>query len=224
MSESPEPEIAPDAPLLVLASGSPRRSEILGAAGVPFEVVVSGIDERTRAGERAEDLVRRLAREKCLDVARRLPIAPARPVLGADTIVVSGGPDCELEEAVLGKPDDPAHAVELLSRLVGRTHRVLTGVAVAWTDGRSAPSSEDGAWTTVVTSRVTMRPATRSELEEYVAVGESLDKAGGYALQGEGARFVTGVEGDRTNVIGLPESATLALLREAGVPATSLGR
>ena len=75
-----------------------------------------------------------------------------------------------------------------------------------------------------MTSRVTMRPATRGELEEYVAVGESLDKAGGYALQGEGARFVTGVEGDRTNVIGLPEAATLALLREAGVPAASLGR
>ncbi len=224
MTESPTPDLSPDAPLLVLASGSPRRSEILGAAGVPFEIVVSGIEERTRPGESAEDLVIRLAREKCLDVAGRLPDTPSRPVLGADTIVVSGGAGCDLDEAVLGKPRDEAHAVELLTRLAGRTHRVMTGVAVAWTDGRERVPGAGSAWTRVVTSRVTMRPATRDELAEYVAMGESLDKAGGYALQGGASRFVTAVEGDRTNVIGLPESVTLALLREAGVPDASLGR
>jgi len=188
---------------LVLASGSPRRSQILGDAGVDFQVDVSGIDERTRPDESPGDLVVRLAREKCLDVAGRRDDAPPRPVLGADTIVVAG-------EEVLGKPRDENHAVELVSRLVGTTHRVMTGVAVAWTDGR-------GPWTTVVTSHVEMRPASRSEVEEYVAVGESLDKAGGYALQGEGARFVVGVRGSRTNVIGLPLEETLALLAEAGV-------
>jgi septum formation protein len=188
---------------LVLASASPRRSELLADARVPFEVVVSAVDEQTRPGETPTALVERLAREKCLDVAERLPGDPARPVLGADTIVVAGG-------QVLGKPRDAAHAVELLSRLVGTTHRVMTAIAVAWTDGRAARSQ-------VVTSRVTMRPATRAELEEYVAVGESLDKAGGYALQGEGARFVTSVEGSRSNVIGLPQEETLALLRASGM-------
>lgn len=188
---------------LVLASGSPRRSQILGDAGIDFQVHVSGIDERTRPDESPGDLVVRLACEKCLDVARRRDDVPPRPVLGADTIVVAG-------EEVLGKPRDEDHAVELVSRLVGTTHRVMTGVAIAWTDGR-------GPWTEVVTSHVEMRPASRAEVEEYVAVGESLDKAGGYALQGEGARFVVSVRGSRTNVIGLPLEETLALLTEAGV-------
>ena len=180
---------------------------------MPFEVVVSAVDEQTRPGETPAALVERLAREKCLEVAARLPRAPARPVLGADTIVVAG--DEAAGERVLGKPRDAAHAVELLSLLIGTTHRVMTAIAVAWTDGREARSQ-------VVTSRVTMRSATRAELEEYVAVGESLDKAGGYALQGEGARFVTGVEGSRSNVIGLPREQTLTLLRASGVPDESL--
>jgi septum formation protein len=195
---------------LVLASASPRRSEILTQASVPFEIVVSNVDETTHPGERAEALVERLAREKSLEVARRLPADPARPVLGADTIVVAG-------EDVLGKPRDEGHAVGLLSRLVGTTHRVMTAIAVSWTDGRDAVSE-------VVISHVEMRPATEAELVEYVAVGESLDKAGGYALQGEGRRFIVGVEGSRTNVIGLPQEETLALLRSAGVRDEDLGR
>ena len=206
---NPTPEDAAAAGL-ILASGSPRRSQILGEAGLHFRVDVSGIDEKTRDDETPEDLVVRLAQEKCLDVAGRREDVPPCPVLGADTIVVAGA-------SVLGKPRDEAHAVELVSRLVGTTHRVMTGVAVAWTDGR-------GPWTTVVTSHVEMRPATRAEVEEYVAVGESLDKAGGYALQGEGARFVVGVRGSRTNVIGLPLEESLALLSEAGVSDEVLGR
>jgi len=177
-------------------------------AAVPFEVVVSKVDEQTRPDESAEALVERLAREKSLEVADRLPALPARPVLGADTIVVAG-------EDVLGKPRDNEHAIELLSRLVGATHRVMTGIAVSWTDGR-------GTISCVTTSRVKMRPATRDELAEYVAVGESLDKAGGYALQGEGSRFIVGLEGSRTNVIGLPRERTLELLRAAGVPEEDL--
>jgi septum formation protein len=192
----------------VLASGSPRRSEILGQAGVPFEIVVSKVDEQTRPGEPPAELARRLAREKSLDVAASLSDVPARPVLGADTIVV-------IDEDVLGKPRDEAHAIELLTRLTGRTHCVMTGVAISWTDGRGVHSE-------VVRSEVEMRPASRAELVEYVAVGESLDKAGGYALQGEGRRFVVDVRGSRTNVIGLPLEETLALLARAGVSEESL--
>jgi septum formation protein len=186
----------------VLASASPRRSEILSEAGLVFDIQPSTIEETTRPGEPAARLAERLAREKAIDVAQRLGSPPAIPVLGADTIVVSG-------EDVLGKPRDEAHAIELLSRLMGTTHRVMTGIALAWSDGREVLSQ-------VVTSEVEMRPATHQELVEYVAVGESLDKAGGYALQGEGRRFVVGVVGSATNVIGLPLDETLALFKRTG--------
>ena len=187
---------------LVLASASPRRRQILSEAGLSFDVQPSTIEERARAGEPAEALVERLAREKAIDVAGELAQGPARPVLGADTVVV-------LDGEVLGKPRDEAHAVEMLSRLVGRPHRVMTGIALAWTDGRSVESR-------VVTSEVEMRSATRQELIEYVALGESLDKAGGYALQGGAIQFVTRVVGSRSNVIGLPREETLALLERSG--------
>lgn len=184
---------------LVLASASPRRREILEAAGVSFEIQPSNVEERTRPGEAPAELARRLATEKALDVARRLDTLPVRPVLGADTIVVADG------DSVLGKPRDEGHAVSLLERLVGRTHRVMTGIALVASGGREIGSE-------VVTSEVEMRPATRQELVDYVAVGESLDKAGGYALQGEGRRFVVSVKGSESNVIGLPIDETLALL------------
>ena len=187
---------------LVLASASPRRRQILSEAGLDFEVRPSTIEERAREGEPPEKLVERLSREKALDVAHVLARGPGRPVLGADTIVV-------LDGEVLGKPRDEAHAVEMLSRLVGRTHRVMTGIALAWTDGRSLESR-------VLTSDVEMRLATRAELIEYVALGESLDKAGGYALQGGAIQFVTRVVGSRSNVIGLPREETLALLERSG--------
>lgn len=187
---------------LVLASASPRRSKILSDAGLFFDVQASTIQETTRPGEPPARLADRLAREKALDVAQRLGSPPAIPVLGADTIVVAG-------EDVLGKPRDEAHAVELLSRLTGTTHRVMTGIALAWSDGREVLSQ-------VVTSEVEMRVATHQELVDYVAVGESLDKAGGYALQGAGGRFVVGVVGSATNVIGLPLEETLALFERGG--------
>ena len=155
-----------------------------------------------RNGEPPARLADRLAREKALDVAQRLGSPPAIPVLGADTIVVAG-------EDVLGKPRDEAHAIELLARLMGTKHRVMTGIALAWSDDREVLSQ-------VVTSEVQMRSATRQELVDYVALGESLDKAGGYALQGAGGRFVIGVVGSSTNVIGLPLDETLALFERAG--------
>ena len=175
---------------------------ILSEAGLVFDIQPSTIEEVTRPGETAARLAERLAREKAIHVAGQLGSSPAIPVLGADTIVVAG-------EEVLGKPRDEAHAVELLSQLMGTTHRVMTGIALAWSDGREVLSQ-------VVTSEVEMRPATQQELVDYVAVGESLDKAGGYALQGEGRRFVVGVVGSTTNVIGLPLDETLALFQRGG--------
>ena len=192
------------APSLVLASGSPRRRQLLGEAGIRFEITPSSIVERPRPGEPPPDLAARLAQEKANDVARRLPAEPARPVLGADTIVVTD------RDRVLGKPRDRADAVSLLEQLVGRRHRVMTAIALAWSDDRPLASE-------VITSEVEMRDADRAQLEAYVSLGESDDKAGAYALQGEGGRrFVVAVRGSRSNVIGLPLDETLAMLERAG--------
>jgi len=198
---APRP-LRPRAGPLVLGSGSPRRRELLVRAGVAFEVQPADIDERARPGEAPRALAARLAREKALAVARRVGPAPARLVLGADTIVVVDGD-------VLGKPEDPDDAAYLLGRLVGRAHQVLTAVALV-------ESEALGDWSAVVESRVWMRPADAGEIRRYVATGEPLDKAGAYAAQGEGRRFIERIEGSETNVIGLPLEETLALLREAG--------
>jgi septum formation protein len=188
---------------LVLASGSPRRRELLSRLKVPFATVPAEIEETARPGETPRDLAERLAREKAESVAAQLGRTPRRVVLGSDTIVVLG-------EEVLGKPRDPEHAVALLRKLSGCTHLVLTGIAVVESDTGRARSR-------VVESRVTLRRADERELRDYVANGEALDKAGAYALQGAGRRFVTDVEGSETNVIGLPLEETLAMLRDAGV-------
>jgi septum formation protein len=190
------------APPLVLASASPRRRELLASRGLRFEVLPADVEETARAGEPARALVERLAVEKALAVRARLPALPRRFVLGSDTVVV-------LDGEILGKPRDAAHALELLSRLAGRTHTVWTGVAVA-TTGDGAPR------VCSVASGVTLRAAGEQELRAYVASGEPLDKAGAYALQGEGRRLVSRVEGSESNVIGLPLDEALALLAEAG--------
>jgi len=187
---------------LVLASASPRRRELLARAGVRFEVTPSNVPEQQRPGESPAQLARRLASEKALAVARSLGPAPARFVLGADTIVVIDGD-------VLGKPDDGEHALALLRRLVGRRHLVLTAVALVTSDTLAERHA-------LVESAVHMRAADESELRAYVASGESLDKAGGYAAQGRGRRLIEKIEGSETNVIGLPMEETLALLRAAG--------
>ncbi len=190
---------------LVLASASPRRRELLARAGVAFEVRPSGVEEIPRPGEAPRALAERHAREKALDVARSLGPRPSRLVLGADTIVV-------LEGDVLGKPRDPEHAVTLLRRLVGRSHHVITAVALV-------ESAQLHVRAVSVESRVTMRAAEEREVRAYVATGEPLDKAGAYAAQGEGRRFVLGIEGSESNVIGLPVEETLALLAAARSPA-----
>jgi septum formation protein len=188
---------------LILGSGSPRRRDLLAQAGLAFEVQAADIDERALPGELPRALAERLAREKASAVAARVGTPPRRFVLGADTIVVVDG-------EVLGKPLDAENAVFLLGRLVGRAHEVLTGVALVASD---APAH---ARTRVVSSRVVMRSASEDEIRRYVATGEPLDKAGAYAAQGEGRRFIEAIHGSETNVIGLPMDETLALLRAAG--------
>lgn len=184
----------------MLASGSPRRAELLGLLGLDFEVSPAEVDESHHQGEEPHDYVERLARAKALAKA-----GPGVVVLGADTTVVFAG-------AILGKPVHPAEAYRMLEALSGDVHTVFTGVAVAaWQD--SAPSLRSCVEKTVV--RLT--PLTSGEIEAYIATGEPLDKAGGYGLQSTGGVFVESVEGSPTNVVGLPLHAAARLLRWAGV-------
>jgi len=155
--------------------------------GLPLTIAPVGIDESPRAAETPEDLALRLAREKALAAAP--PALPAL-VVAADTIVVVGG-------RVLGKPKDASEARRFLALLSGRTHDVITGLAV-----RACP--EEDLTGETATSRVTMAPLSEQEIDWYAATGEGMDKAGAYALQGKGALFVTSIEGSYTNVIGLP--------------------
>ena len=193
---------------LILASGSPRRRALLHRAGVAFEVLPADIVEDRRPGEAPVPYALRMAREKALAVALRIGPSPTRWVLGADTIVIIDGD-------VLGKPENSAHAVELLSRLLGRRHTVVTAVALLASDSQLPRTIH-------VASDVSMRTADLDEIRSYAASGEPLDKAGGYAVQGEGRRFVERIEGSETNVIGLPLDETLALLRDANLPLAGL--
>jgi septum formation protein len=195
-------DVSESRPRILLASASPRRRDLLRGAGLAFEIEPANIDETTLPEENVESLVTRLAGQKAEAVARRLPEREGDFVLGADTVVA-------LDSGIIGKPEDDEHAVQILAALVGRVHRVLTGVAVLEIGGLRPLCR-------VVTSRVEMRDATPEEIRAYVATGESADKAGAYAIQGAGGLFVARVSGSETNVIGLPLDETLALLREAG--------
>ena len=181
---------------LVLASGSPRRREILAALGLEFVVRPPEMEEVVQDGERPEAAVCRLAREKaaCVDAD------PAELVLAADTVVV-------LDGNLLGKPADPAEAAAMLMRLAGTTHDVFTGLALR--SGATIVSTE-------ARTRVTFRRFGRSECDTYVATGEPLDKAGAYGIQGYGAALVDRIDGDFFNVMGLPVPALLELLVAAG--------
>ncbi len=187
---------------LVLASASPRRRMLLGEAGVLFSVMPADIDEAALPGETPRELVVRLAAEKARAVCERLGAGPRRLVLGSDTIVVIG-------QDVLGKPRDAEHALALLGQILGRRHTVFTGVALL-------DSASGELRTRCVASDVVMRGAGEAERRAYIATGEPLDKAGAYALQGIGRKFVERVIGSESNVIGLPLEETLALLRDAG--------
>jgi septum formation protein len=190
-------------PALILASASPRRRQLLSQAGIGFTIQPADLDERSRPGEAPEPLARRLAREKALAVAGQIVAPDGVVVLGADTLVVQG-------DRVFGKPRDTEEAVSHLMALCGAVHRVITGVALV----RPAHSQvRDFA----VASEVQLRAATEDEIRRYVATGEPMDKAGAYAIQGDGRRFVAKVVGSETNVIGLPLDETLAALAALGV-------
>lgn len=178
---------------LILASGSPRRAELLRAAGFSFEIDPVDIDESAQPGETPEAHVRRLAREKAVAGAAR---HPRSDVLGADTVVVVDG-------RILGKPHDDEQARTMLAALSGRVHQVYTGVAVA----------RDGVVRDAVdVSNVRMSLLTPAEIHDYVASGEPRDKAGAYAIQGRAARFIDRLEGSYSGVMGLPLAVVHQLL------------
>ena len=180
---------------LILASASPRRAALLARAGYAFDVVPANVDESRRPAEAAADFVARLARDKAAAVAGRYP---ERIVIGADTAVVIDG-------AVLGKPRDADDAARMLRLLSGRAHQVLTGVAVR-RRGRCVGAVE--------TSVVHFAVLDAGQIGWYVGTGEPADKAGAYGLQGHGGRFVTRVDGSRSNVVGLPLDCLERLLAE----------
>jgi septum formation protein len=190
---------------LILASASPRRRELLAACGMPFQIMPSTIDEHPLPDEPAAVYVRRLALAKAETMAQGHPDAV---VLGADTTVTIDG-------LLLGKPQTVGEARQMLNRLSGKMHEVLTGVAVV--SGGMAGSPGRQCASQVVVSRVLMRHFAAGTIEWYIATGEPLDKAGAYAVQGLGAALVERVEGSYTNVVGLPLTETLALLRRFGV-------
>jgi septum formation protein len=187
---------------LVLASASPRRRELLQNAGIPFIIQPSNVPELPREGEAPQACAERLAREKALDVSRQ---RPQDFVLGADTIVIVDG-------QILGKPRDTADAARMLHLLAGRTHQVTTGVCLISPD-RKGSSAED---TRSETTLVTMSGLSDEDIGSYIATGEPLDKAGAYAIQGIASRWVSRIEGDYFNVVGLPVSLVYRMLQENG--------
>lgn len=182
-------------PVLVLASGSPRRRQLLEMLGIPVEVRPSHVPESPAPGEPPRAYAERLAREKAAAV-------PGPVVLGADTTVV-------VEGEMLEKPADAADALRMLRRLQGRTHEVITAVALKTAGGTLVATD---------VTAVTFRPADDDFLRAYVATGEPMDKAGAYGIQGYGAALVERIEGDFFGVMGLPVRLVLDLLARAGYP------
>ena len=194
--------------MLVLASASPRRQELLGNARISFTVQPAEIDETPRAGESPRACAERLAREKALVVART---GPEDYVLGADTIVVIDG-------EILNKPQDPNDAARMLRLLSGRTHEVITGIClVKPASGVQSPFAGDSLRTESERTRVTMCELSDAEIRAYIATGEPMDKAGAYAIQGIASRWIPRIEGDYSNVVGLPVALVYRMLREAKV-------
>jgi len=183
-------------PRVILASASPRRRELLTLVGIEHEVRPANIDESYLTGETPAQHAERLAREKAAAVN-----APNAVTIGSDTIVVVDGD-------VLGKPRDRAQAAEMLRRLSGRAHVVMTGVAVHWQGVLSSGLEEVG---------VTFRVLTGDEIERYIDTGEPMDKAGAYGIQGYGATIVERVDGDYFAVMGLPLNRLARMLREMGL-------
>jgi len=187
---------------LILASASPRRAELLRAAGIEFDVIPADVNEDLDPEDSPDGYVRRVAQLKAEAV---IPLAPGRPILGADTIVL-------VDNAVLGKPVDAADARRMLRLLSGREHTVVTAVCLV------NPAAESGRiQTRVVRTTVEFAPLSDGELDWYVASGEPMDKAGAYAIQGLAARFVTRISGSYSNVVGLPVAVVYNLCKGAGL-------
>jgi septum formation protein len=190
---------------LILASASPRRRELLAGLGLSFEVVPSQVDEARFAERPAAALATELALAKAREVAGR--VGAGAVVVGADTLVV-------LDGRPFGKPASPAEARRMLAALAGRAHEVVTAVAVVEAGtGREA--------TAAVVSRVVMRAYGPAEIDAYLATGEPFDKAGAYAVQGDGSRLIARVEGCYRSVVGLPVTTTARLLRGFGLAPVS---
>jgi septum formation protein len=204
---------------LVLASASPRRAELLRAAGFTFDTIVADVDERVRAGESASDYVRRLAAEKSGTAQVRLqaglkacttgdagvvqafrPAVTDATILGADTAVVVDGD-------ILGKPRDDRDAERMLRRLSGRTHEVMTGVSLRRGDLEVGRAQR---------TRVEVAALSDAEIAWYLASGEGRDKAGAYAIQGLASRFIPRIDGSYSNVVGLPVACVVELLASLG--------
>lgn len=208
---------------IILASASPRRKELLERLGFTVKVIPSSIDEVRLEGESPENFAKRIARVKTLHVVDRIATTlyptdaagnPVRPtgissrvnetrwVLGADTSVVLG-------DDVLGKPKDTAEAAEMLARLSGRTHRVITGFCI-----HDLKKNKEGVQ--AVSTEVRFKTLSTAEIDKYIAVGESMDKAGSYAVQGVGAYLVDSIVGSYTNVVGLPLCQMVEMMEEMG--------
>jgi septum formation protein len=194
------PTPALPAPELILASGSPRRRELLTHLGVPFRVLTSDIPEISVHTD-PEEVARDLAEQKARAVHRALP-GKDLLILASDTLVAVDG-------QILGKPNDAAQNAEYLRRLSGRTHRVCSGVALLGPNGLQSG---------VEVTEVTFRPLSENEVQHYARSGEGLDKAGGYGIQGLGMALVARIGGDYSGVVGFPLALVISLLRGVGVP------
>jgi septum formation protein len=187
---------------LILASASPRRRELLAQAGYTFEVHPAHVNEDLRPGEDAIAYVVRLAREKALSVFTEISSKSSAPpqvvVLGADTTVT-------LDSHILAKPEDAADAARMLRMLSGRTHRVITGIAIATAKGVEVAAEVTG---------VQFRTLSDAEIDAYVATGEHMDKAGAYGIQGLAAKWIPRVEGCYFNVVGLPLALVATMLEQ----------
>jgi septum formation protein len=195
--------------MLVLASASPRRQELLRNAGIPFTVCPANISEQPLARESPRDCAERLAREKARATLR---LQPGKLVLGADTIVVVNG-------EILGKPRDEADAQRMLRLLSGRTHQVITGVCLVGEPLRTGNQGLRTGFEDVrsETTLVTMNILTDDDIHSYIRTGEPMDKAGAYAIQGIASRWIPYIEGDYFNVVGLPVALVRKMLQEHGL-------
>lgn len=184
--------------MIILASASPRRKELLAQIGCSFRVITSNAEEISDEGIPPRELVMKNAYNKAAAVARE---HPELPVLGSDTVV-------SLDGHIYGKPRDEEHAREILKMFSGRTHQVTTGVVFVW---------KNQSWQAWETTEVEFSPLSQDQIDKYVATGEPADKAGAYAIQGRAAAFIKGIRGSYSNVVGLPLHCLDGLAQKAGI-------